>query len=72
MILKTPFNKPEHAATPASPPAPQTAKASRSVAAPWQQEPASLFQQLSSTENGLSAMQAAGYLSSEGANTLQG
>lgn len=56
---------------PTSPPPSQTAIALRSVAAPWQVEAANLFKQLSSTENGLSAVEAAAYLSSEGANTLQ-
>ncbi|HCS64910.1 MAG TPA: cation-translocating P-type ATPase [Cellvibrio sp.] len=69
--MKNSENKPEAVSTFTPVPAAQTAKALRAVATPWQQEPASLFQQLSSTENGLSALQAAEYLRTEGANSLQ-
>ncbi len=71
MTMKNSANKPEAVSTFTPVPAAQTAKALRAVATPWQQEPASLFQQLSSTENGLSALQAAEYLRTEGANSLQ-
>lgn len=71
MTMKNSTNKPEAASTSTPVPAVQTAKALRAVATPWQQEPARLFQQLSSNENGLSALQAADYLRTEGANSLQ-